>query len=143
MQCIEAKQRLIDGKSTDPRLFSRVEADFIATTDIGKRVWKDEEPYDAVTCMFALHYFFGSESAAKATLEFASANLRDGGHFFGALPDGKRVLETLGPDLLFKMKGLKLKAEWAGSPKPFGSAYSCAIADTVTEVRQCFWDTVI
>ena len=32
--------------------------------------WLDEKgPYDAVTCMFALHYFFHSEAAADAVLK--------------------------------------------------------------------------
>ncbi len=39
--------------------------DFVATPDLGLREWREEEPYDAVTCMFAIHYFFVSESALK------------------------------------------------------------------------------
>lgn len=40
-------------------------ADFVATPDLGIREWREEEQFDAVTCMFAIHYFFVSEKALK------------------------------------------------------------------------------
>jgi mRNA capping enzyme len=49
--------------------------------------------------MFALHYFFSSESSARNAIKLAANNLKPGGYFFGVLPDGKNVMDTLGPTM--------------------------------------------
>ena len=49
--------------------------------------------------MFALHYFFSSERSARNAIEMAAANLKPGGYFFGVLPDGRNVLDTIGPSM--------------------------------------------
>ena len=54
------------------------------------------EAFDSVTSMFALHYFFASETSLRHLLTTAAANLRPGGYFFGVCPDGARV-EVWGP----------------------------------------------
>lgn len=59
-----------------------------------------------------------------------------GGYFFGTCPEGKAVMKTIKdgntwPEYNADM--LRLKAFWEGDPKCFGSAYSCAIGDTVTQ----------
>lgn len=134
-QCDEAKRRLEGLRESDRTgKLANFSADFEPTGDLGLKVWAEAEPFDAVSCMFALHYFFASESAATKMVEMIALNLREGGYFFGTLPDGKRVVETLGPEMRFEMAGLKLVPKWKGTTKPFGSAYTCAIADTVTEV---------
>ena len=57
-----------------------------------------------------------------------------GGYFFGCVPDGKAVMQTLQPSFpSYKGPLLQILAEWKGSPQPFGSAYSMAIGDTVTQ----------
>lgn len=57
-----------------------------------------------------------------------------GGHFFGCVPDGKAVMQTLQPTFpSYKGPLLQILAEWKGTPQPFGSAYSMAIGDTVTQ----------
>ena len=61
--------------------------------------------------------------------------LHAGGHFFGTFPSGKRVQEVIhrgGMWPLFKAPMLELKALWKGDASTFGSAYNCAIGDTVT-----------
>ena len=58
-----------------------------------------------------------------------------GGYFFGTFPSGKRVQEVIhrgGMWPLFKAPMLELKALWKGDASAFGSAYNCAIGDTVT-----------
>ena len=58
-----------------------------------------------------------------------------GGYFFGTFPSGKRVQEVIhrgGKWPLFKAPMLELKALWKGDASTFGSAYNCAIGDTVT-----------
>ncbi len=42
--------------------------DFVATPDLGLREWREEEVFDVVTSMFAIHYFFVSEQALKQVL---------------------------------------------------------------------------
>ena len=116
------------------------EIDFFGTANLGTSVWVDEfAPYDAVSCMFALHYFWGSEDTAKALLQFVHANLRPGGVFLGIVPDARRLnavlLETTaasGDTRPQWLPHLHLDAHWYGRPSPFGSAYTLAIEDTVT-----------
>ncbi|KAJ1487170.1 hypothetical protein T484DRAFT_1787540 [Baffinella frigidus] len=44
--------------------------------------------FDAVSCMFALHYFFETEESLMNLLTTVAHNLKTGGHFFGVCPDG-------------------------------------------------------
>jgi len=37
----------------------------VDTPALGLSEWREERQYDAVTCMFAIHYFFVSEQALK------------------------------------------------------------------------------
>ena len=50
------------------------------------------------------------------------------------MPDGKAIMATLKPSFpSYKGPLLQILAEWKGDPRPFGSAYSMAIGDTVTQ----------
>lgn len=93
--------------------------------------WTGDRQYDMVTCMFALHYFFGSEADAHTLLRTVSTNLRSGGYFVGIVPDGLMVNERIrhGP---FDNGVMRVEAQWSGKPACFGSAYTCCIKDTVT-----------
>jgi SAM-dependent methyltransferase len=141
MQIEEAKRRyeqILEKSSKDSRFAAAKEmnVDFLHTTDIGNTVWEAGEPYDAVTCMFALHYFFHSEETARKVIEMAARNLKPGGHFFGVLPNGKEILRVLGATMKpQKSKYFTLIPRWLGKPRPFGSPYNFAISDTVTQVR--------
>ncbi len=55
---------------------------------LGQKQWREELQYDAITCMFAIHYFFESEKAIKTFLHNVSINLREGtlNSSFMALP---------------------------------------------------------
>lgn len=103
--------------------------------DLARAAWTDGAQYDVVTCMFALHYFFETEAAAKALFRTASQSLRPGGVFVGIVPDGLRVnaacMRRTGP--AFDNGVVRLEARWQGKPRPFGSAYTCSIRKTVTE----------
>lgn len=136
MQIEEAKARLAAAMKDSPELSNTFSADFIANGDIGDRVWEDEAgPYGAVTCMFALHYFFRSEESAMKAIAMAAKNLKRHGYFFGVLPDGKNVLNAIGESMKPKQfKAVRMAPRWVGVPQPFGSAYTCALTDTVTEV---------
>lgn len=101
--------------------------------------WTDGQVYDVVSCMFALHYFFGTEDAAKRLLQTVSDHLRPGGVFLGIVPDGQRVVECINPadplskDGVFDNGVMRVRALWTGKPRAFGSAYRCSIQGTVTE----------
>lgn len=90
------------------------------------------EPCDVVTCMFALHYFFGNERDAQTIVKTAADALKDGGYFVGIVPDASQVLERIryGP---FDNGVLRVQALWPGKPQCFGSAYTCDIDNTVTQ----------
>jgi len=82
-------------------------------------------------------------------------SVRAGGYFFGTVPDGKRVLAALNRQQELRRPMLTLTAQTfcedgacersrghprercathkAPKPQVFGSAYTCAIADSVTE----------
>jgi SAM-dependent methyltransferase len=140
LQIEEAKLRLSSAMRDHPELSGKFSADFIASADIGNIEWEDEKgPYDAVTCMFALHYFFRSEESARKALAMAARNLKPQGHFFGVLPDGRNVMNAIGESMKPKQyKAVRLAPRWPGDPQPFGSAYTCALTDTVTEVCSRF-----
>ena len=110
-------------------------AEFRVCDTLGAAPFAAPPPFDAVSCMFAAHYFFVSEAAASTFLANVAANLKPGGLFFGTVPSGKRVMAAIRagggwPHLDTRM--LKLGARWAGDVKPFGCGYTCAIGDTVT-----------
>lgn len=140
LQIEEAKRRfeqILEKAASDTRYNAAkgLKVDFLHTTDIGNKVWAAGEPYDAVTCMFALHYFFHSEETARKAIEMAAANLKPGGHFFGVLPNGKEILLKLGRSMKAEQrKFFTLIPRWKGDPQAFGSAYNFAISDTVTQV---------
>ncbi|EIE26052.1 hypothetical protein COCSUDRAFT_61044 [Coccomyxa subellipsoidea C-169] len=107
------------GTSEGPLL----EAEFVDSDQLGLSLWREPRQYDAVTCMFAIHYFFVTERALDTFLHNVAINLKDGGHFFGTFPSGKRVQDTIfkaksWPQ--FKAPMLKLQALWKGQAAPFG-----------------------
>ena len=51
--------------------------------------------FGAVSCMFALHYFFETEASLHNLLRTVAASLKPGGYFFGVMPDGARVCAPL------------------------------------------------
>lgn len=129
----EAKRRYAEAAAK--RGAGGVVAEFRVCDTLGAAPFAAPPPFDAVSCMFAAHYFFVSEAAASTFLANVSANLKPGGFFFGTVPSGKRVMAAVKaggswPTLDARM--LKLRARWAGDVKPFGCGYTCAIGDTVT-----------
>jgi mRNA (guanine-N7-)-methyltransferase len=88
--------------------------------------------YDMVSCMFALHYMFGSEASAHTVMRFVASNLRPGGHFVGIVCDGQQINECIKHGD-FDNGVMHIKALWHGKPACFGSKYTCSIANTVVE----------
>lgn len=56
-----------------------------------------------------------------------------GGVFFGCVPDGKEVLKLLHGQDTYKSAALTIRKKWRGEQKCFGSAFTVAISDTVTD----------
>ena len=95
------------------------------------------------------------EAQRRSTLTTPWPALPAGGYFFGTVPDGKRVLAALNRQQELRRPMLTLTAQTfcedgacerarrhpqeqcaahkAAKPQVFGSAYTCAIADSVTE----------
>lgn len=111
--------------------------DFEQCEHLGDRDVPELEPFDAVTCMFALHYFFSSEATLATFLRNVAGSLKPGGYFLGTVPDGRRVMAHLSslPDGgALDAPLLRLVRRWGpAAPKKFGSAYTMEIRDTVVE----------
>ena len=68
-----------------------LEAEFEVSSSLGTAEWKDAgRQYDAVTCMFALHYFFASERSLKQMLHNVSINLKPGSPLACSTPFGSQ-----------------------------------------------------
>ncbi len=56
-----------------------MDAEFEVSSQLGTAEWRDGgRQYDAVTCMFALHYFFASERSLQQMLHNVAINLKPG-----------------------------------------------------------------
>jgi SAM-dependent methyltransferase len=84
----EAKMRLI-GKRTMNTRVTFLEADAFRD-DIASR---DGQVYDAMSCMFGLHYASRDESSINRAFQNASSSLKPGGVFFGVCADGDMVIK--------------------------------------------------
>lgn len=123
-----------EGQARFETIATRSDFNYVFQTADLRTGWRSPErkQYDAVTCMFAMHYFFDTEASAHALLKTASDNLKPGGYFVGIVPDAFRVNEYIkfGP---FNNGVMRVVANWNGAPQCFGSAYTCSIANTIVE----------
>ena len=55
-----------------------LEAEFVDSDQLGLSLWEEPQQYDAVTCMFAIHYFFVTERALDTFLHNVAVNLKEG-----------------------------------------------------------------
>ena len=103
--------------------------------------WAPPGGFDAVTCMFALHYFFGDEACASGVVRLAAESLRPGGYFVGIVPDALEINDRLcaaaaatapaHEDDAYEDDVSCIRALWRGPPACFGSAYTFSVRDTV------------
>lgn len=106
---------MTDKKTNAPKSNVRLVAEFAVNGDLGAKEFKDTLPYDCITSMFTLHYFFESEASLKQLLHNVSVNLKPGGVFFGCVPDGKRVLEALRSKQEYNSRFLTIVREFEGA----------------------------
>jgi mRNA (guanine-N7-)-methyltransferase len=90
------------------------------------RPYRCDRVYDAVTCMFGLHYFFESESVLDTFLETVCRSIVPGGVFFGIAPNENRMMYARSSDYL-SVTPLDF------SPPVYGRRYVFSLKDTVTE----------
>lgn len=84
--------------------------------------------FRAAVCMFGLHYFFESEDIATTFFRNVSSHLEPGGVFVGIVPDGRCVRPVAS-------SAMRIDTRYE-APACFGSAYTMAVADTVTEATR-------
>lgn len=108
--------------------------EFMHVTTLAQHPWQSATTFDAVSCMFALHYFWASEASAHTLFQTIAANVKEGGYVMCVLPSGVHINRWL----LRKQQDTMctVTALWTGPPQPFGSPYLCAIEDTVTTATQ-------
>jgi len=74
---------------------------------------KGADGFDAVSCMFAVHYFFESEEKLDGFLKNVSGNLKKGGVFFATFMSGDRVVKAISDNDGDSIEGRKLTNEYA------------------------------
>lgn len=127
-----ARKRLLDLKTQKRR---DIPYTFEVRADLGTAAVTWSKQYQAVACMFAVHYFFATEATIKVFMGNVAAALEDGGNFFGTVPSGKHVLQILRGRDAYKSSLLAISRTWPGKFEKFtsfGSGYKFALVKTVT-----------
>ncbi|TFK72515.1 guanine-N(7)-methyltransferase [Pluteus cervinus] len=103
---------------------------------------KLEQPFDAVSMQFCMHYAFESIQKTRRMLENVSRYLRSGGVFIGTIPNAEQLLENLdaiepdAEDLSFGNKVYKIRFESRESRPIFGHRYWFYLQDAVDNVPE-------
>lgn len=90
-----------------------------------------QHKFDNVSCQFAIHYFFESESKIRALLHQVSSMLYTGGHFIVTAMNGDRVLSLLGPDGRYKSDCMILECDTVHQELHFSQELRVHIAGTL------------
>jgi hypothetical protein len=56
----------------------RLQAEFFQNDHLGDQVQEENQKYDVVTCMFAIHYFFLGKEMLSTFLENVAVNVKEG-----------------------------------------------------------------
>jgi SAM-dependent methyltransferase len=91
-----------------------------------------DTPYDIVSCMFAIQYFFCDSSTLDAFFQTVSDNLKEGGYFIGTCPDGDGIDAFLGRRKIIECPSFKIQ-------RTSDNKVVFQIRDTVTDegVQEC------
>lgn len=96
-------------------------------SEVAKEVDKKTEmQFDVVSCQFAWHYSWESERIANQALKNVSVHLREGGYFFGTIPNARCIRNKLADSL-------KRSGELS-----FGNEYYCITFDQIPNEREAF-----
>jgi mRNA (guanine-N7-)-methyltransferase len=138
----EAQSRYQEIKNEPRYVNTLLSCEFVTTDKLGTHdvcADGDEHSYGTVSCMFAIHYFFYSETVLRQFFRNVSRHLKNRGYFIATCPDGKRVLAELGSQDEVAKPLLRLAKKWTTpAPECFGSAFTCHIADTVVQAHEGF-----
>lgn len=114
-----------------------VKVDFDQVNDLKRDVFVDVQtgPYDCVSCMFALQYFFADAQALRTLLTNVVVNLRPGGYFIGTVPDGRSILDRLAGGSTHTDPCISIQLGHSqGQEDAFGQKVRIRISDTVTDL---------
>lgn len=95
--------------------------------------------FDFVSCQFALHYAFETETRARALVQNAASRLRPGGHFVCTVPNAhlivKRLRSTRGLSYGNDLYRIRVEApkNVAGALPPFGAEYFFTLVEAVED----------
>ncbi|RKO99489.1 hypothetical protein CXG81DRAFT_4367, partial [Caulochytrium protostelioides] len=91
--------------------------------------------FQAVSCQFALHYAFESEDRARQAVHNAASLLASGGHFFGTIPNGYRLMKRLRsqPGLSFGNAIYNVAFDQKTPCPPFGHRYTFHLEDAIDD----------
>jgi mRNA (guanine-N7-)-methyltransferase len=95
--------------------------------------WTADEPYDCVSAMFSLQYFFQSQLILLTMLQDVYRHLKFGGVFFGCVPSARRILQLLQKQDSYASPMLTVHKLFESKPACYGSPVSVCIGDTVVE----------
>lgn len=88
-------------------------------------------PYQVITAMFCLNYFFSTEQQVLDLAAKVAQNLKPGGVFLGTIVDGRRFVQALHGRASFDDGFCELIQWWKDDPQNFGSEFTFQINDTV------------
>lgn len=77
--------------------------------DVSSTALVPEEPFDVVSCMFAIQYFFDGQEAMNTFFQTVSQNLKEGGYFIGTYPDGDDISAFLGRRCIIECPSFKIQ----------------------------------
>jgi mRNA (guanine-N7-)-methyltransferase len=122
---IEAKRRLANTDTKATTVEYHVQ-------DLSKHIITEygNERFDAVTSMFAFHYFFESAASLMTILETLEHNLKEGGYFICCLFDGELVSEKLKRSFLTSNFTI---TEKASGDEPYGNRVGVLMKETVLD----------
>lgn len=91
--------------------------------------------FDAASCQFALHYAFETETKLRMMMKNVSENLRDGGVFFGTIPDAYKLVKKLKTSdaLQFGNRIYNVRFEEKYRFEKFGHRYWFTLTDAIDD----------
>uniref|UniRef100_A0A6C0I9Z7 mRNA (guanine-N(7))-methyltransferase n=1 Tax=viral metagenome TaxID=1070528 RepID=A0A6C0I9Z7_9ZZZZ len=126
-----AKERLKNLKGYNVNVQFEVGDAAQPSNELFSKIKSFKKEYSLVSCQFALHYYFSTETALRNVLILVSNSLKKGGYFFGTTMDSVKVKEYLGTSKSIDRKLYSITREYPLKLKsPFGNKYTFTINDT-------------
>ena len=94
--------------------------------------------FDVVSCQFAIHYAFGSETTARLFIQNVAFALRNGGRFIGTLPDEQHLRvarQHLGKRFGDQFHSIRFN-DTTSTFEDFGSSYQFSFKGAVNDLEE-------